>query len=117
MKSARAGDHFSAEECKHHFAKFSAEKYEKNPADMARLLVEIQEKELSTKKRKACRKLDWKLTTVEFMEAIQQMRDGAPAEDGVRITLFRAADARRKATVPELTQELFETPPLWIGTV
>ena len=78
---------------------------------MARLLVEIPEKELSTQKRKACRKLDRKLTTVEFMEAIQQMRDGAPTEDAIRISLFRAADARRKATVAEFTQELFESPP------
>ena len=39
------------------------------------------------------------------------MRDGAPGEDGVRISLIRAADTKTKAIVAELTQELFEAPP------
>ena len=95
-KAARAAEHFSPEEYKQHFEKVSQERYERTPEEIQQLINQIPIPPLNAETAKACEALERDLTKAEVLEAIREMKDGAPGSDGVRISFVKCADKKTR---------------------
>ena len=111
--SARPSEVFSPKE---HFQKVSEARFE-HPEEIKDLIDNIDSGPMTAEDRKANAILRKDLTKTEILKAISEMRGGAPGEDGVRISLLRAAHPRviEEADQTEDSERVVR-PPLYVST-
>ena len=80
---------FTAEEFREHFEKVSAERHENTPDVLRSVIAEIPERVDDTA-REAAEELEVEIKDGEVLSEMKKMKNGAPGEDGVKLSLFKA---------------------------
>ena len=84
----------SVEEFREHFEKVSEERYEVDPAVIGGVIEKVRDLRGCEKAREANECMNGELEREEIKEAMKEMRESAPGEDGIRMCYLKEA-ARR----------------------
>ena len=98
----------TVEEFKEHFEKVSEMRYEVDPAVIGRVIGEVRDLRGCEKAREANECMNGELVREEIEEAMKEMRESAPGEDGVRMCYLKEACEEVKEALIGMVQFMFE---------
>ena len=98
----------TVEEFKEHFEKVSEMRYEVDPAVIGRVIGEVRDLRGCEKAREANECMNGELVREEIEEAMKEMRESAPGEDGIRMCYLKEACEEVKDALIGMVQFMFE---------
>ena len=106
---AGRGGMLRANDFKEQFENVSSERYEESPQEIAATVRNARDLRGDAKAREANERMNEVPTRREIVNAMDEMKESAPGEDGVRIGYIRYACEEMKEEVIRMVQKMFVT--------
>ena len=98
----------TVEEFREHFEKVSEKRYEVDPAVIGGVIEKVRNLRGCEKAREANERMNGELGREEIEEAMKEMRESAPGEDGIRMCYLKEAYEEVKDALIGMVQFMFE---------
>ena len=106
-KPAGRGTTVTAKEFKEHFERVTKDRYEESPRVIEEAVGRARDLRMDERAIEANEFMNEVPEAEEIMEAMNEMRESAPGEDGVRLCYLKEADVEVKRRVIELVKGMF----------
>ena len=107
-RPAAKGTTVNANEFKEHFERVSKDRYEEEPSMIVETVNRAKDLRMDVRAQEANEFMNEVPEREEIEEAMKEMKESAPGEEGVRIGYIRFACEEMKARIIRIVQEMFE---------
>lgn len=108
MKGGVSGAMITVSEFREHFMRVSRDRYEEPPSVIEAAIREVNDLRMDEKAMEANEMMNETPAREEIEEAMKEMRESAPGEDGIRIGFVREACEEVREAVCSMVQRMFE---------